>query len=66
MIHVDDRHVRAPIDEDRLGLRQVARGADDEQAVVERQPDEVDDEWPIVEDQRPTRLDLGSRRRGWL
>ena len=62
VIHVDDRHVRAPVDEDRLGLGQVARGADDEQPVIERQPDEVHDERPIVEDQRPTRLDLGTRR----
>ena len=62
VVHVDDRHVRAPVDEDRLGLRQVARRTDDEQPVIERQPDEVHDQRPIVEDQRPTRLDLWSRR----
>jgi hypothetical protein len=69
VVHVHDRHVRAPVDEDRLGLGQVARGTNDEQPVVEGQPDEVDDEWPVVEDKCATRLGLGRRRaclpHGW-
>ena len=58
VIHVDDGHVRPPLGEDRLGLGQVAGGADDEEAVVERQLDEVDDEGALVEDQGAARLGL--------
>ncbi len=56
VVHVDHGHVRAPLGEDRLRLGQVARRANDEQAVVQRQLDEVDDQRAIVEHERPACL----------
>ena len=57
VVHVDHGHVRDPVLEDRLRLGEAARGPDGEHAVVQRQRDEVDDQRPIVEHERATRLD---------
>ena len=51
MVHVDHREVRLPLGQDRVRLGQAARGPDDEEAVVERQLDEVHDQRAIVEHQ---------------
>ena len=51
VIHVDHGHVWAPRGQDRLGLRQAARGPNGEDAVVKRQLDEVHDQLSLVEHQ---------------
>jgi len=52
VVHVDDREVRPLLGDDLLGLGQARGRADDEQAVVQRQLDEIDHELAIVEDER--------------
>ena len=49
VVHVDDGQVRVPLGEDRLRLREIARRAHDEDAMVERQLDEIDDQRPVVQ-----------------
>ena len=51
MVHVDHREVRLPLRQDRVRLGQAARGPDDEEAVIERQLDEVHDQRTIVKHQ---------------
>ena len=62
MVHVDHGEVRLPLGQDRLRLRQAARGPDDEEAVVEGQLDEVHDERAIVEHQGAQRSDRSGLR----
>jgi hypothetical protein len=59
VVHVDHGHVRAPLGQDRLGLRQAACGPNNEQAVVEGQFDEVHDELVVMEHHRPARVAFG-------
>ena len=54
VVHVDHGEVRLPVGQDRLRLGQVAGRADEEDAVVERQLDQVDDQL----------ADRGARARG--
>ena len=61
VIHVDHGDVRGPFGEDRIGLGQRGSGTDHEEAVVQRQLDEIDDDLPVVEDQRAARLRLVDR-----
>ena len=49
--------MRLPRREDLFGFREVARGPDNEETVVQRQLDQVYDQLPVVEDERPVRVD---------
>ena len=52
VVHVDHGQVGVPLGQDRLRLGQGARGPHDEEAVVERELDEVHDQRAIVEHER--------------
>jgi len=52
MIHVDHSKMRAPFGQGRRHLSEAANGSHHEHFVVERQRDEIHDEWPIVEHER--------------
>ena len=56
VVHVDHGQVRPPLVQERLRLGQAGCRADDEQAVVERQLDEVHDQRTVVEHQCATRF----------
>jgi hypothetical protein len=58
VVHVDHGHVRAPLGQDRVRLCQAARGPNDEEAVIQRQLDEVNDQRAIVEHECAARLDI--------
>ena len=62
MIHVDDRDVRRPSRERRLGLSEVADRPDHEQAVIEGELDQVGDERSVLQDERAPGV-LRRRRR---
>jgi len=51
VLHVDQRQVRLPVGQDRIGLGQVLGRADDEEAVVEGQFDQPDEQRHIVQHQ---------------
>src|SRR5450756_75867 len=58
MVHVDHGQVRVPLGEDRLRLGQAVRRPNNEQAVTQRQLDEVHQELTIVEHERAACFDL--------
>ena len=51
MIHVDDGDVRRPSGESRVGLIEVADRPDHEQPVVERELDQIGDQWSVLQDE---------------
>ena len=57
MVHVNHGHVRAPSDEDRLRIGQLARCAYLEDTMVQRQFDEIDDELAVMKDERTSCFD---------
>jgi hypothetical protein len=59
MVHVDDGEMGMLAGKDRLGFGQARGGAHDEQAVVQRELDEVDDQPAIMEDERTPRSRIG-------
>ena len=52
VLHVDERKVRLPVGEEGLDLGQAGSGPDGEQAVVQRELDQVDHRAAVVQDQR--------------
>ena len=52
VLHVDERKVRLPVEEDPLDVRKAGSGPDREQAVVQRELDQVDHRAAVVQDQR--------------
>ena len=52
VLHVDERKVRLPVGEEGLDLGQAGSGPDREQAVVQRELDQVDHRAAVVQDQR--------------
>ncbi len=54
MVHVDHAQMRPPLVQERLRLGQAASGPDEEEAVVQRQLDEVHDQRAVVEHQCAT------------
>jgi hypothetical protein len=45
--------VRTPVHEDALGLLDAAGGPHGEEAVIQRELDEIDDEWELVQNKCP-------------
>ena len=62
VIHVDHGDVRLPVGENGIGLGEAGRGPNDEESVIQRQLDEVDDERSVVEHQGAPRLGLACVR----
>jgi hypothetical protein len=57
VVHVDRGQVEGPVAQDRVRPRESARGPDHEDAVVQRQRDEVCDQRAIVEHECSARFD---------